>query len=252
MENRKNIVIYTVSESYFVARSIKQLISFGCEIEHVFITTSSSNVSVLALLKKYFRLLYHLKYSDFVKGGYYYLFTAFFAKNRLESILNTANVEFSYVQDINSDEHINYVNRLDDCDCVFFIFNQIAKKSYLLNLKHNCYNLHMGYLPHYRGSNSIFFALAKKENETGVTLHQTVERIDSGKVVGRKKFKLSHESWFENLDTGFFAATELLREFCYGHETIETLNKQNVDEGSYFSTPSISNLKMFYKKFKFF
>lgn len=110
----------------------------------------------------------------------------------------------------------------------------------------------MGYLPHYRGSNSIFFALAKKEIETGVTLHQTVERIDSGRVVGRKKFKLSYESWFENLDTGFFIATELMREFCYGHEKIETVNKQNVDEGSYFSAPSIDHIKLFYKKFKFF
>jgi hypothetical protein len=252
MPFNKKIIIYTVSESLFVAPVIKHVLRSNCQIEKVYITTNSTNTSLFKLIITYLSLLRSLSFRDILKGGYYYLFNKFFAPRRLEKILTCNDIKFSYLNDINDPKHLTEVNNSDAQACIFFAFNQIAKQNFINNLKHHCLNLHLGYLPNYRGKNSIFFAMANNEHQSGVTLHEVEEKIDSGKIISRSVINLIYDNWYENMQSSFTAAATIIVDYYYGKTKIENVKTPSDRNKSYFSTPKPGDVKNLYKNGKNF
>ncbi|GAA4087171.1 formyltransferase family protein [Mucilaginibacter panaciglaebae] len=68
---------------------------------------------------------------------------------------------------------------------IMYIFGIIMRQSILQN--HKIYNIHMGYLPHYKGRNSTFFATIKGEKSIGISLHEVIPKIDEGRIIARRK-----------------------------------------------------------------
>jgi len=54
-------------------------------------------------------------------------------------------------------------------------------------------NLHGSLLPKYRGRAPVNWVLVKGEKETGVTLHEMVEKPDAGDIVAQKKIAIDFE-----------------------------------------------------------
>lgn len=88
-------------------------------------------------------------------------------------------------------------------------------------------NLHISYLPYNKGAHPNFWS-HYENNETGITIHEIDQGIDTGKIIYRKKIKINDALTLKE------SHTLLLNE-------IEILFKDNIveiEEGSYKTTSS--------------
>ncbi|MBN2299492.1 MAG: formyltransferase [Deltaproteobacteria bacterium] len=99
------------------------------------------------------------------------------------------------------------------------------------------YNLHGSYLPAYRGRCPVNWVIIKGERDTGVTLHEMVEKPDAGPIVARRKVEIAEDdtalTLFKKLDEATRALLkEILPEIKSGN-----ISKipQDLSAGSYFS-----------------
>jgi methionyl-tRNA formyltransferase len=67
---------------------------------------------------------------------------------------------------------------------IMHIFGIILKKEILDNFK--IYNIHLGYLPFYKGRNSTFYATMDGKKEIGISLHEVTSGIDEGLIISRR------------------------------------------------------------------
>lgn len=68
--------------------------------------------------------------------------------------------------------------------CVVVAFGQIIPKSILEMKQYGCINVHASLLPDYRGAAPIQWAILDGLEETGVTIQQMDEGIDTGDILG--------------------------------------------------------------------
>ena len=70
-------------------------------------------------------------------------------------------------------------------------FMKILSKSFIENFKVKILNIHPSLLPKYKGLNTHQRALDKKEKYSGCTVHFVNSKLDSGKIILKKKVKIS-------------------------------------------------------------
>lgn len=78
-------------------------------------------------------------------------------------------------------------------------FGQILSKEILDMPKFGCLNIHASLLPKYRGASPIQYAIIDGEKETGVTIQQMNEGIDTGDILYKKKIQIADDDTFETL-----------------------------------------------------
>jgi methionyl-tRNA formyltransferase len=72
-------------------------------------------------------------------------------------------------------------------DLIFsFYYRGMLPMSLLGRARLGAFNLHGSLLPKYRGRAPLNWAILKGERETGVTLHEMVEKPDAGRIVGQQ------------------------------------------------------------------
>lgn len=87
---------------------------------------------------------------------------------------------------------------VDGCDlCVVASFGQIIPKR-LLDKK-RFINVHASLLPKYRGASPIQSAILYGDSETGVSIMDMDENLDTGDVLSQKKIKIDDEDTAESL-----------------------------------------------------
>ncbi|MEM7194626.1 MAG: formyltransferase family protein [Pseudomonadota bacterium] len=108
------------------------------------------------------------------------------------------------------------------------------------------YNLHPGYLPWGKGTNSAFWAMWNDE-PAGATLHEMDENIDTGPVVARTQIEYDSESILGELQQAIEAAERAL--FADYWEAIRTGTAAgandltlDVESGSTYTTSDYSSL----------
>lgn len=69
-------------------------------------------------------------------------------------------------------------------------FGQILSKEILDMPKYGCVNIHASLLPKYRGAAPIQWAVIDGEEETGVTIQQMNEGVDTGDIISQEVVKL--------------------------------------------------------------
>lgn len=250
------MIIYTASDGYFVAKEIKKILARdGITISYVYISTNSYNGKMLGMLKRFWRVLPLLlvRPNDLLGAITLFLFNSTIGKRRVETVLKTNGIGFDYIDDINNAAHLEEVNKRPNTNVYFVAFNQIARKRYLTNLKHNCFNAHVGYLPNYKGANSTLFAMSYGEDWVGVTLHRVAVKIDSGEIVSRRIIRVTSFSWFETMDTLFtLVGKEICRHMNSEEMIIDTAAQKTLPD-SYFHVPGRDHIRQFYNNgHKFF
>ncbi len=70
-------------------------------------------------------------------------------------------------------------------------FMQILSKNFIKKFKGKILNIHPSLLPKYKGLNTHERALNNKEKYSGCTVHYVNSRLDSGKIILKKKVKIS-------------------------------------------------------------
>ena len=114
-------------------------------------------------------------------------------------------------------------------------FGQILSKEILTMPRLGCVNIHASLLPKYRGASPINWCIINGEEETGVTIMQMDEGVDTGDILATVKVKIADdetaESLFEKLSK---AGAELIVDTLPKLERGEiTPVKQNDTESSH-------------------
>ena len=78
-------------------------------------------------------------------------------------------------------------------------FGQILSKEILEQPKYGCINVHASLLPKYRGASPIQRVILDGEKETGITIMQMTEGLDTGDILYQKKYELAPDETFETL-----------------------------------------------------
>lgn len=104
------------------------------------------------------------------------------------------------------------------------------------------FNIHFSLLPKYRGCFTSFWPIFNGEDETGVTLHEIDDGIDTGRIIDQKKIKLSdaitaRELYESYQDVGFKVFTENLGKLVSGGYVARD---QKPEDASYYSRSSFS------------
>ncbi len=68
-------------------------------------------------------------------------------------------------------------------------------------MKLPCWNLHPSLLPAYRGPDPLYWQLQNRESDTGLTLHEVIDKIDSGDILAREKCTLPENHDPHSLNT---------------------------------------------------
>ena len=84
---------------------------------------------------------------------------------------------------INSSESIEKMKALSPDFIVVAAFGQILKKQVLEMPKYGCINVHASLLPKYRGAAPINWAIINGEDETGITIMEMAEGLDTGDMI---------------------------------------------------------------------
>ncbi|MBO7363637.1 MAG: methionyl-tRNA formyltransferase [Lachnospiraceae bacterium] len=78
-------------------------------------------------------------------------------------------------------------------------FGQILSKEILDQPKYGCINVHASLLPRYRGASPIQRVILDGEKETGITIMQMNEGLDTGDILYQKKYEIAPDETFETL-----------------------------------------------------
>ncbi|OGC08334.1 methionyl-tRNA formyltransferase [candidate division WOR-1 bacterium RIFOXYD2_FULL_36_8] len=89
-------------------------------------------------------------------------------------------------------------------------YGKILPKEILEIPKHGAINLHASLLPKYRGAAPIQYALLNGEKETGITIMQLDEGLDTGEIILQETLEIKLEDTSETLSNKLFARGGLL------------------------------------------
>ena len=91
---------------------------------------------------------------------------------------------------INSQESIDKLKKLSP-DCIVVIaFGQVLKREILDIPPYGCINIHASLLPKYRGAAPINWAIINGEKETGITIMEIDEGLDTGDMLNYEKISI--------------------------------------------------------------
>lgn len=96
-------------------------------------------------------------------------------------------------KNINSRESLDKIKEADPEVIVVVAYGQIFKTEILNLPKYGCINIHASILPKYRGAAPINWVLINGEKETGVTIMQMEEGLDSGDMYYIKRIDITPE-----------------------------------------------------------
>lgn len=123
------------------------------------------------------------------------------AKGRGKKILPTPvkekalelGLEVYQPDSVNSDESISKLTEIAP-DCIVVVaFGQILKKEVLKLPKYGCLNIHASILPKYRGAAPINWAIINGEKDTGVTIMEMDEGLDTGDILKVKTIPIDED-----------------------------------------------------------
>lgn len=100
---------------------------------------------------------------------------------------------------INSKESIAKLREIKPDFIVVAAFGQILKKEVLEIPKYDCINVHASLLPKYRGAAPINWAIINGESETGITIMEMEQGLDSGDIILSQAVNITSQDDFESL-----------------------------------------------------
>lgn len=100
---------------------------------------------------------------------------------------------------VNSPETIEKLKKISP-DCIIVAaYGQILKKKILNLPKYGCINIHASLLPRHRGAAPINWAIIEGDKETGITIMQMDEGLDTGDIISWEKISIENEDDSQSL-----------------------------------------------------
>lgn len=90
-------------------------------------------------------------------------------------------------------ETINYLKKLKPDLIIVMAYGKILPKVILDLPKYGCINIHISFLPRWRGAAPLERALMNGDTETGITIIKLTEKLDAGPIIAKKKFIIPNQ-----------------------------------------------------------
>lgn len=100
---------------------------------------------------------------------------------------------------VKSEEAVAQLRQYDADVFVVAAFGQILSKEILTMPRFGCVNIHASLLPKYRGASPINQCIIDGEEETGVTIMQMDEGVDTGDILAAVTVKIAEDETAESL-----------------------------------------------------
>ncbi len=114
---------------------------------------------------------------------------------------------------LKTDEFFEVLKQESPDIIVVVAYGKILPKSVIDFPKYGCINLHVSLLPKYRGAAPMQRAIMEGEEETGVSIMQMDEGLDTGDVIALERFPISKTDNFESIhDRSALVGSVLLSE----------------------------------------
>lgn len=94
---------------------------------------------------------------------------------------------------INDEESIKKIKDLNPDFIIVVAYGQILKREILDIPKYGCINIHASLLPKYRGAAPINWAIINGEIETGITIMEMEEGLDTGDMILKESIDINPE-----------------------------------------------------------
>ena len=162
------------------------------------------------------------------------------AKNR--------KIQIYFTNDINGNE-CHSVLKTFSPDLICSTFTMHILKNNIIQLPAIAtIGCHPSILPHYRGLEVFFWALANEEKESGVSVFHVSEKIDSGKVILQERFKIDDDETVKSIyEKLTFISARLMSQAVQKFKNNESFSTFPYEgSGSYYRMPTVSA----YRKFK--
>ncbi len=101
----------------------------------------------------------------------------------------------------NSQQLINVLSEKKIDICLVFAYGEIISSMVLSSVKGGFINVHPSLLPRFRGPNPVCMPLLLDEKETGVTLMQMDEHMDTGDIIFQESFPIATEATTQSVLT---------------------------------------------------
>jgi len=177
----------------------------------------------------------------------------FRVKIRGDSIVKLAKENHLPIVECGSVNDPQYIERLSDLepDIVASVAApEIFKKGILSVPKLGCINIHSGKLPIYRGMMPNFWQLLHGEKHAVVTVHEMVEKLDAGDILGTIEWPLKDHDSLDRVITGTKQdgarlMMEIILKMKAGAAEVTPLDMSNKN---YFRFPKRKDVRAFRKR----
>lgn len=170
-------------------------------------------------------------------------------------LLNFKNIKHIYAtSEMNGKHVVDFLTNSFKPEIILSLYcNQILKPALTAIPSFGTYNLHPALLPKYRGISATFWALVHGEAKAGITLHEVVEKIDSGGIAGQREVKIvpmdsEHSLYMRCTKAGVDLVQTLIANVR--HKVKPKLSYPDSVHGSYFSLPTKEAVKGLLEKRK--
>lgn len=168
----------------------------------------------------------------------------------LKSIAKREKADYKVVSKLHSRENIEYLRSLDLDVIVSYSAPIVFKESLLTIPKSGCINLHCSRLPKFAGLLPSFWVLYHRDSVAGATVHYMDDKIDNGGILGQVELPLKgSESMLDVIRMTKEAGGRLMLDVLKSIQAsnITTL-PNNPEDGSYFTWPTIEEMKEFRRR----
>ena len=105
-----------------------------------------------------------------------------------KSLSFNININLVRTQNINEVKKTIELLKLHEINLLILIGGKIIDKEIIDYLDGNVINIHNGYSPYYKGSNTLFLPIYNSDfDKIGVTVHYATDEVDNGSVIFQKR-----------------------------------------------------------------
>lgn len=133
------------------------------------------------------------------------IYTFVFPKNTyskfylMKKLAKSKMIDIINVRDVNHWSMLELIKKKKADLIISVFFNQILDKKIIKIPKIGAVNIHPGYLPDYKGTSPVYWALVNSEKYAGISIHKIDEGIDTGPIYKRVKIRIGMQDTEDSL-----------------------------------------------------
>lgn len=163
----------------------------------------------------------------------------------MEKLAKLRMIDIIRVRDVNDRGTLKLITNKKPDLIVSVFFNQILDEKTIKISKLGAINIHPGYLPQYKGTSPVYWALVNGEKFVGVSIHKIDKGVDTGPIYKRVRIKVETQDTEDSLywkcvKEGSGSLIDIIKQIKKGK--LKELKNRG---GKFYSFPAKESIKKF-------